>query len=144
MYNVGFGDCFLLHGERENLLVDFGSDTPNLLSEVATSITEECREKELSILITHFHNDHINGFLDQDLNNNVIKKIYLPDILQMKRCGGKINFYQLHILSDIFSAIKLKNKLDITLYSLLKRLTKVREHYCHAKKHTFYQIEWNK
>ena len=26
MYNVEFGDCFLICDENENLLVDFGSD----------------------------------------------------------------------------------------------------------------------
>ena len=113
--------------KNENLLVDFGSDDPaSDLSAVAAKIQDERRNEAnsneispLSVLVTHFHKDHINGFLKESLTASVV---YLPDILDMSRFGGKINFLQLCILEDIFRCISLNQKLKITLYDLLIKL----------------------
>jgi hypothetical protein len=73
MYNVGFGDCFLLSftyagGKKRHMLVDFGSMSPakgkKVLSalEIAEDIAAECEGKLHAVVATHRHRDHISGF----------------------------------------------------------------------------------
>jgi hypothetical protein len=127
MYNVGFGDCFLLSDDAQNLLVDFGSDTPGVLSGIANDIENLNCGKELSVLMTHFHKDHINGFWETNLPGKVnIGNVYIPDIFAMRETLGELTFLQLHVLSDIFSSRVLNKKpVQITLYSLLKSLMNI-------------------
>lgn len=74
VYNVGFGDCFLLTfryagatGER-HLLIDFGStEAPddaggNLMQRIAEDIAARCSGKLHAVVATHRHKDHISGF----------------------------------------------------------------------------------
>jgi hypothetical protein len=77
MYQVGFGDCFLVtcsyprplsDGRRERqLLFDFGS-THNPrgqdldMAEVASRIATDCHGKLDVVITTHRHKDHISGF----------------------------------------------------------------------------------
>ena len=122
MYNMEFGDCFLICDENENLLVDFGSDNSHCdISAVASHIKAINGDKELSCLISHFHEDHISGFLQSSL---VAKDIYIPDIIAMSKTVGKLSFLQLSILSDIFKWISVnqKGKLSITLYDFLLKI----------------------
>ena len=81
MYNVGFGDCFLLTvqyggGAQRHVLFDFGSTAAPArvkagdayLKKVAEDIRERCKdpktgEAKLHVLVaTHRHRDHISGF----------------------------------------------------------------------------------
>jgi hypothetical protein len=72
MYNVGFGDCFLLtfhyaNSER-HMLVDFGSaaapryGAKDYMRRVAQDIARQSRGKLDIIVATHRHRDHISGF----------------------------------------------------------------------------------
>src|SRR6476659_3463744 len=74
MYNVGFGDCFLLFiptekGER-TMLLDCGkhmsSETGHDIKEVAQDIVQTVASSgapRLDVLVaTHRHYDHISGF----------------------------------------------------------------------------------
>lgn len=75
MYNVGFGDCFLLtfrfggaaKSERD-MLVDFGSSAAprygpkDYLQRMAEDIARESRGKLHVLAATHRHRGHINGF----------------------------------------------------------------------------------
>jgi hypothetical protein len=77
VYQVGFGDCFLLTfrygaaGEDDrHLLIDFGStEVPNgapersvMLLQIANDIKSRCGGKLYAVIATHRHADHINGF----------------------------------------------------------------------------------
>lgn len=69
VYNVGFGDCFLLtfHYENfvRNVLIDFGSsgrEDSNLLERIAHDIYAQCGGKLHAVVATHRHKDHISGF----------------------------------------------------------------------------------
>ena len=87
MYNVEFGDAFLLYGQGENLLVDLGSIQNGFpFSRVRDSIKDESREKELSLLLTHFHEDHWSGLHNQTPGHQLpgLKMVYLPDIFRMR------------------------------------------------------------
>ena len=71
MYNVGFGDCFLLtfHYAKplrdQHILIDFGSVGGKAdLRAIASDIKEVTGGKLYSVIATHRHRDHISGFSD--------------------------------------------------------------------------------
>jgi hypothetical protein len=81
MYQVGFGDCFLLSlyyrrtlgdGRKErHVLIDFGSThaparAAALLPQAAQLIEQHCNGRLDVIVATHRHKDHIDGFGDAD------------------------------------------------------------------------------
>jgi hypothetical protein len=70
VYNVGFGDCFLLtfhYAARDrHVLIDFGSTGSaggsGLLLRIAKDISKRCCGKLDAVVATHRHRDHVNGF----------------------------------------------------------------------------------
>ena len=70
VYNVGFGDCFLLtfhYPARErHVLIDFGSTgnggESGALLRIAKDISRRCSGKLDGVVATHRHRDHVNGF----------------------------------------------------------------------------------
>jgi hypothetical protein len=75
MYNVGFGDCFLLtfpysaaHGGDRHVLIDFGSHPKpkgapaGFMEAIAQDIATQCQGGRLAVVATHRHADHISGF----------------------------------------------------------------------------------
>lgn len=75
MYNVGFGDCFLLtfhYATKERyMLIDYGSTAApkglraGYMAEVAKDIKSRCNGKLNVLVETHRHRDHISGFTTQ-------------------------------------------------------------------------------
>ncbi|MGO9463735.1 MAG: hypothetical protein ACLQIB_06635 [Isosphaeraceae bacterium] len=101
MYQVGFGDCFLLtfHYARSfdrHVLIDFGSmklpkkGAPKEgLAGVAKAIRDVCKTdaypdgKLTAVVATHRHKDHISGFVtneDGSDSGNLIAKM-IPDLV---------------------------------------------------------------
>ncbi len=73
MYQVGFGDCFLLSFDyspkpSRHVLIDCGSmaspkGTPSgLIKRVATSIANTVGNDPFAVVATHRHADHVSGF----------------------------------------------------------------------------------
>jgi hypothetical protein len=72
VYNVGFGDCFLLTfhypARDRHLLIDFGSTGAGtqagmpVLLRIAKDICKRCCGKLDAVVATHRHRDHVNGF----------------------------------------------------------------------------------
>lgn len=141
MYNVGFGEAVLLkkaaNGREENLLVDFGSDTPeNCIADigqtiskndnVTTEIYNDTKGEEVSVLLSHFHMDHIYGVLETDLLDHVcLKRTYIPNLLLMQSRDNTYSFLQIQILRELFESVYLyeEKKIKFSLYDLLVKLT---------------------
>ncbi len=91
MYNVGFGDCFLLSfhyaEEDRHVLIDYGSTAApkNLrgkyMTAVANDIKQKCNGKLDGIVATHRHRDHISGFTTEGEATGKIIASLQPDFL---------------------------------------------------------------
>jgi beta-lactamase superfamily II metal-dependent hydrolase len=89
MYDVGFGDCFLLQiptsdGLRK-VLVDCGSIKRGVkpLSEVVAQLIEDVKESDgvprIDVVIaTHRHRDHVTGFADEAWKDVEVGEVWLP------------------------------------------------------------------
>ncbi len=78
VYQVGFGDCFLMtfhypgksggEGEKKHVLIDFGSSAQpkafgtDILNRVADDIKNTTNSQLDIVVATHRHRDHIDGF----------------------------------------------------------------------------------
>jgi hypothetical protein len=91
MYNVGFGDCFLVtfrypRGER-HMLIDFGSTAgpkrlgADYMTRVAKDIQAECGKKLHMVVATHRHRDHISGFATDGSGTGKIIRDLNPDVV---------------------------------------------------------------
>src|ERR1700722_18867880 len=88
MYNVGFGDCFLLRiptqdGERR-MLVDCGFHSQGKGDFSDKQLVEKIKEHlngegPPGIVATHRHQDHISGFGERELWAGVaVEEVWLP------------------------------------------------------------------
>lgn len=89
MYNMGFGEAILLEDGDNNtqkFLVDMGSKLKNFdFKNVWDSMDLEDNKYEL--MLSHFHEDHMNGLRDGREKGYDIPKagnIYIPSILDIK------------------------------------------------------------
>ncbi len=92
MYNVGFGDCFLLtfhYGASErtarHMLVDFGSSAAprhapkDYMRRIAEDIARQTKGKLDVLVATHRHRDHISGFAAEGAGAGKIIAALKPD-----------------------------------------------------------------
>lgn len=93
MYNVGFGDCFLLtfHFAKKDrhMLIDYGSTAApkfghaKYMIEVAQDIKVNCNGKLDILVATHRHRDHISGFnTEGDATGRIIASLKPDHVIQ--------------------------------------------------------------
>jgi hypothetical protein len=129
-YNVGFGDSSILVGDKENLLIDLGSDFNCFDFEpIWKDIYSECKEKDLIVMCSHFHDDHINGIIKHDKGSKTISEVIIPNFLSIPLCM-EYSFTELSIYQAFFESVIINKKIKLSIYDLLKFLcennTKVR------------------
>jgi len=91
MYNVGFGDCFLLAfpcaDRPRKVLIDCGSHSagagPQPIADVArrvvSDVTEEDGTPRIDVVIaTHRHQDHVSGFKEDIWSEVEVSEIWMP------------------------------------------------------------------
>jgi beta-lactamase superfamily II metal-dependent hydrolase len=90
MYNVGFGDAFLVlipDGQRQcRVLFDCGSieaskDMPmkGIVSQIIEDVTDEDGVARIDVVVaTHRHKDHVSGFADVAWKAVEVKEVWLP------------------------------------------------------------------
>jgi len=94
MYNVCFGDCFLLtfhySGKKKfHIIMDFGSSQSpikskskkNLFNEVGQDIAQNIQDDSYAIVVSHRHSDHIAGFGDMDEDTESFFKRNKPKLV---------------------------------------------------------------
>ena len=127
VYNTYFGDCTILKTlgkKNSNLLVDFGihanshvsgiySDKELLKQEIAEDISIRYPKRNINLLITHFHEDHVNGLIYMYKSGsarykNYFKKVYMADVWEYPYAIAML------LLEDLLK----KTKLPRTSFSL--------------------------
>jgi beta-lactamase superfamily II metal-dependent hydrolase len=89
MYNVGFGDCFLLRfpgPDRERtILIDCGSikqgtagDTDVIVKQIIEDITTDGVARIDVVAMTHRHKDHVSGFANDAWRDVEVGEVWLP------------------------------------------------------------------
>lgn len=93
MYNVGFGDCFLISfaysdGKNRYLLIDCGSTTKlkDHMIKIVKQIKQDCNGHLHGLVITHRHKDHLSAFglkdagdILEDLHPEVVVRPWTED-----------------------------------------------------------------
>jgi len=90
MYNVGFGDCFLLRfpgddGERR-VLIDCGSikqgeagGTDVIVPQIIEDVTDDDGVARIDVVaISHRHKDHVSGFGNEAWREVEVREVWLP------------------------------------------------------------------
>src|SRR5687767_4015868 len=88
MYNVGFGDCFLLMlPEKQTVLVDAGFHSQGkgefggneLVDQILNDVTEFKGEPRIDVVIaTHRHQDHVYAFNSDKWSEFEVGEVWLP------------------------------------------------------------------
>jgi hypothetical protein len=93
MYNVGFGDCFLVsfHYAKQDrhMLIDYGSTAApknargKYMKGVANDIQKQCKGKLDILVASHRHRDHISGFAtDGEATGKIIASLKPDYVIQ--------------------------------------------------------------
>lgn len=94
MYNVGFGDCFLIripdedreeNGERR-ILIDCGSikrgiegGTDAVVERLIADVTDDDGRPRIDVVVaTHRHKDHVSGFTEELWRTVEVDEVWLP------------------------------------------------------------------
>lgn len=91
MYNIGFGDCFLLTfpaaDRPRKMLIDCGvhfmgknKEQPFdlVLEQLIKDVTEEGKPKIDIVVATHRHQDHVSGFENEIWNEVEVTEVWMP------------------------------------------------------------------
>src|SRR4051812_35895679 len=88
MYNVGFGDCFLLAlPDKRTVLVDAGFHSQgkgrfggnDLVDQIVEDVKAISGDTKIEVVIaTHRHQDHVYAFNSEKWNNVAIGEVWLP------------------------------------------------------------------
>lgn len=126
MYDCGFGDCFKLTDDSENVLyVDFGihvnSKIPNKdlrYEQIINDMPCKC-----DFLLTHYHFDHYSGaiYMANLLKSGKIKQrfrdVYIPDVWEI---NGSVEIINLILLRGLITKSVLRD--GISLIDFLKAI----------------------
>ncbi len=108
LQNVGFGDCSVIGGRHQDILmVDCGSLNRMLSSGISfdqltdTMLAHYGQASERSFLLTHFHRDHYSGLLSiLSKDPGFFDRIYLPACLLDS--DGKARLIELNVMIECF------------------------------------------
>lgn len=126
MYNAWFGDCFQIQNGSSNLFVDFGVHhgsriryplNRKLVHKIIADDIEK-GSKNRSLLITHYHDDHLSGLVymmqQHKLRffkyNRLFETVYIPNIWGV---SGASNIVLLHLLEELIRRYKVKSNISL-------------------------------
>lgn len=142
MYNVGFGDCFLLRfagPDREHkMLIDCGSikkgkdgDTDVEIDEVVDRIIEDVRDdNDVAridvVAMTHRHKDHVSGFSKDAWDEVEVDEVWMPwtedpDDPEAQRLLNEMSSFAL-ALHEEYKALAARGNLNAAESSLIEHV----------------------
>jgi len=89
MYNVGFGDCFLLrfpcHDRERTVLIDCGSikqgaagGTDEIVKQIIEDVTTDGVPQIDVVAMSHRHKDHVSGFANDAWRDVEVGEVWFP------------------------------------------------------------------
>jgi beta-lactamase superfamily II metal-dependent hydrolase len=125
MYNVGFGDCFLVSLPtpvgRRKVLFDCGSIKlgGRPLDEVVLQVIEDAKDDQDGvpridvIVATHRHRDHVSGFDDPAWSGVQVKEVWMPWIEDpTDPQGRRIRDIQSRLAAQLQARLEVRLKAD--------------------------------
>lgn len=108
-FKMDFGECLLIEGRKSCLLVDCGSEgsEKDLYFERVRNCLEAKRKegKTIDAMISHFHRDHVNGFLQMN-NWADCDNVFVPNIFCKKTHPNTVDYYLLQFIIERLKALK--------------------------------------
>jgi ribonuclease BN (tRNA processing enzyme) len=103
MYNVGFGDFFVLKDKSEYCIVDCGSVRKSSIGNIARNVMSSFSSHSyIKGLVTHFHDDHFNGYKElAKTNASCFDELIIP-FITIDQLTGKMILIELAIYFYIF------------------------------------------
>ncbi len=140
VYNSRFGDCFMLKdtSDGSSLLVDFGvhmnsfvkplKDKESLLTKIADDIRKNYQDNTVSLLLTHFHEDHVNGIVNIYKNKRkeferYFKNFYIADIWGDKYAVAAELLEEAVLTSRLKQSSMPRGDVMVSLFDLLELMT---------------------
>lgn len=127
LFQMGFGESILLSENQKHLLVDCGSIAPDAAPNfLRTSYFQEAARSLNTLrstpraMISHFHNDHINGFLYLIDNSDIrFDTVYIPNIFIRGRHPNQVDFA---IVKSILEQLTFPYVSSLSLWDFLQRM----------------------
>lgn len=125
MFQVECGESILMHCDTECLLVDCGSRScMSTAQPLFDNVKKECAKYPIKqALITHFHEDHINGFMyitDANKTNHIkFSRVYIPYIFT---AGQHWNLIDYKLIEHYLSQKMTGRSKNFSLLDLLNRM----------------------
>ena len=136
-FKMGFGECFMLCNNDECLLVDCGSESDNKDIYFGYVSSELKKHKTYSAMISHFHEDHMNGFrslLTSFLHK--FKQVYIPHIFTTGQHNNQVDYLIMQYLLEQTPYVRSRT---YHLWDLLTDLVAARQHICLLKRGKAFQ-----
>lgn len=85
VFQMGYGESILLSHKNECLLIDCGSESKYQKDYFENVSLEIIKYNKRYAMISHFHKDHINGFMNiASEHPHMFEKVYIPHIFTMR------------------------------------------------------------
>lgn len=100
-FKMGFGESFMLCEDKECLLIDCGSESSEKIVYFGRVSTELLKYEIYSAMISHFHEDHINGFhaLLSSLPHK-FKQVYIPHVFTVGHHNNQVDYMIMQYLLE--------------------------------------------
>lgn len=122
-FNVGQGNMAFIRYNHKNIIVDCGSTESNLAGNIMVNFLRSKAIKNIDLVcITHFHNDHVNGYEKITQNANIGHVVY--SIPKLSNVSEYDNFEKItnnnnisSVQIDLNDNIRLNSNISIDILS---------------------------
>lgn len=121
VFEMGYGESMLLSYKDECLLIDCGSESKHKEEYIEYVKLETLAYNKRQAMISHFHEDHINGFMKiASEHPHAFEKVYIPHIFTMEHP----NLTDMELIKYFLERKYFRGSRIVTLWDLLELLCK--------------------